>query len=110
MPTYEYHCSSCNSTYELRQGFDAATEHLCEECKKGTAKRVLHAPRVLFKGSGFYVTDSKSKSSAAADSTPASDAKSDKSDTDSKSSSSESPAPAKAEAATSAADTSTSSD
>lgn len=68
MPIYEYHCPACKSTYELRQGFDAETTHTCEECGKGTAKRVLHAPPVVFKGSGWYVTDSRNKSSAITDS------------------------------------------
>ncbi len=68
MPTYEYHCPKCKATYELRQGFDAETTHTCEECGKGIAKRVLYAPPVVFKGSGWYVTDSKGKSSAVADS------------------------------------------
>ncbi len=72
VPIYEYHCPACKSTYELRQGFDAETTHTCEECGKGTAKRVLHAPPVVFKGSGWYVTDSRNKSSAITDSeTPA---------------------------------------
>ena len=72
MPTYEYHCPKCKSSYDLRQGFDAETTHTCENCGKGVAKRVLHAPKVFFKGSGFYVTDSKSKSTAAVtDSSPA---------------------------------------
>lgn len=68
MPTYDYHCPSCNATYELRQGFDAETTHTCEQCGKGIAKRVLHAPPVVFKGSGWYVTDSRNRSSAASDS------------------------------------------
>lgn len=68
VPTYEYQCSRCKAVYELRQGFDAETTHKCEECGKGTAKRILHAPKVLFKGSGWYVTDSKGKNPAAADS------------------------------------------
>ncbi|MEX0683421.1 MAG: FmdB family zinc ribbon protein [Dehalococcoidia bacterium] len=72
MPTYEYGCSKCKAQYELRQGFDAALTHPCEECGKGTAKRILHAPRVVFKGSGWYVTDSKKSSSAIAD-TPSTD-------------------------------------
>ena len=67
MPTYEYACSRCKATYELRQGFDAPNTHRCEECGKGTAKRVLHAPRVVFKGSGWYITDSKKSQSAIAD-------------------------------------------
>ncbi len=81
MPTYEYECNRCKAVYELRQGFDAETTHKCEECGKGTAKRILHAPKVLFKGSGWYVTDSRGKNPAAAE-------------TETKSDSSE-PAPAK---------------
>ena len=72
MPIYEYHCPACKSTYELRQGFEAETTHTCEECGKGTAKRVLHAPPVVFKGSGWYATDSRNKSSAITDSEPTS--------------------------------------
>lgn len=74
LPTYEYHCPSCKATYELRQGFDAETTHTCEECGEGTAKRVLHAPPIVFKGSGWYVTDSRNKTSALTDSTESSDA------------------------------------
>lgn len=66
MPTYEYHCPACKATYELRQGFSAETTHTCEECGKGIAKRVLHAPPVVFKGGGWYVTDSRSKNPAGA--------------------------------------------
>lgn len=68
MPTYEYQCNACKAVYELRQGFDAETTHKCEECGKGTAKRILHAPPVVFKGSGWYATDSRNKSSAITDS------------------------------------------
>ncbi|HMO96826.1 MAG TPA: zinc ribbon domain-containing protein [Tepidiformaceae bacterium] len=78
MPIYEYHCPACKSTYELRQGFEAENTHTCEECGKGIAKRVLHAPPVVFKGSGWYVTDSRNKSSAMTDSeTAASDSAGD---------------------------------
>jgi putative FmdB family regulatory protein len=67
LPTYEYQCPKCKASYELRQGFDAETTHTCEACGKGTAKRVLHAPRVHFKGDGWYVTDSRNKTSAVSD-------------------------------------------
>ena len=70
MPTYDYACAKCKATYELREGFDAPTSHRCQECGKGTAKRVLHAPRVVFKGSGWYITDSRQKSTAIRDSEP----------------------------------------
>ena len=59
MPIYEYQCPSCKKSYELQQGFSAETTHACEVCGKGIAKRVLHAPTVVFKGSGFYATDNK---------------------------------------------------
>lgn len=64
MPTYDYECKSCKAVYELRQGFDAPTTHKCEECGKGTAKRVLRVPSVVFKGSGWYLTDSRNSKSA----------------------------------------------
>lgn len=65
MPTYEYACPKCKKSYETREGFDAPTTQKCEKCGKGIAKRVLHAPRVVFKGDGFYATDSRSGASAA---------------------------------------------
>jgi putative FmdB family regulatory protein len=68
LPTYEYQCNACKAVYELRQGFDAETTHKCEECGKGTAKRVLHAPPVVFKGGGWYATDSRNTKSAVSDS------------------------------------------
>ena len=62
VPTYEYHCDSCRKSYDRREGFDAPASHPCDLCEKGTAQRVLHAPTVVFKGSGFYVNDSRNKS------------------------------------------------
>ena len=64
MPTYDYKCNKCKAVYELRQGFDAETTHTCEQCGKGIAKRILATPAVVFKGSGWYVTDSRGKSSS----------------------------------------------
>ena len=78
MPTYEYECKSCKAVYELRQGFDAETTHKCEECGKGTAKRVLRVPSVVFKGSGWYMTDSRNSKSAVSDSDSSSDSGSEK--------------------------------
>ena len=64
VPTYEYHCDSCKRSYDRREGFDAPASHTCDRCKKGPATRVLHAPTVVFKGSGFYVNDSKRSSTS----------------------------------------------
>ncbi len=68
MPTYEYRCPACKAEYELREGFDAAPAHTCQQCRKGTAKRVLRAPAIVFKGGGFYATDSRRSTDASSDS------------------------------------------
>jgi len=71
LPTYEYACESCGKRYEKREGFDAPARQKCQFCGKA-ANRVLFAPPVVFKGSGFYKTDSRGVSSPAkADDAPA---------------------------------------
>ena len=62
MPTYEYQCTACENRYETREGFDAPSRQPCPKCG-GQAKRILFAPPIVFKGSGFYVTDSRKGSS-----------------------------------------------
>ena len=86
MPTYEYQCDSCNRRYDLREGFDAPSSHPCEHCENGTATRVLHAPTVVFKGSGFYVNDSRKseKSTSSSEKTMSLPSDSGKSDSKSK--------------------------
>ena len=69
MPTYEYACESCGNRYEKREGFDALARQKCPKCKK-TAQRVLFAPPVVFKGSGFYKTDSRGSSPASSGTSP----------------------------------------
>ncbi|HLF71333.1 MAG TPA: FmdB family zinc ribbon protein [Dehalococcoidia bacterium] len=63
MPLYDYKCTACSNRFELRQGFDAAPRQPCPECGQ-EAKRVLYPPPIVFKGSGFYITDSRKGSSA----------------------------------------------
>ena len=58
MPLYDYKCTSCGNHYELREGFDAPSRQPCPQCG-AEAKRVLHPTPIVFKGSGFYITDSK---------------------------------------------------
>jgi putative FmdB family regulatory protein len=60
LPVYEYRCQNGHH-YELTQGFDAPTQHKCQECGK-TARRQISVPAVVFKGSGFYSTDNRSGS------------------------------------------------
>ena len=69
MPTYDYKCSTCDHQYEMRQGFDAPPRQACPRCG-GEAKRVLHPPPIVFKGSGWYITDSRKGSSATLGSGP----------------------------------------
>jgi putative FmdB family regulatory protein len=108
LPTYEYQCKSCKAVYELRQGFDAETTHKCEECGKGIAKRILSTPAVVFKGGGWYATDSREKASASSKSESTTDSGSDGASTDSSApAATETKKPAKVESKPAAASTST---
>jgi putative FmdB family regulatory protein len=62
VPQYEYKCTQCDNRYETREGFDAPPRQPCPKCG-AEAKRILFAPPIVFKGSGFYVTDSRKGSS-----------------------------------------------
>jgi putative FmdB family regulatory protein len=63
VPTYQYACTECGHAFEQVQSFtdDALTE--CPECR-GRLRKVFNAVGVVFKGSGFYRTDSRAGSSA----------------------------------------------
>jgi putative FmdB family regulatory protein len=73
VPLYEYECSVCHHRFEKIESFSAPKKRECPKCGK-EAKRVLAAPAIQFKGSGWYVTDygrgssSASRGSAAAES------------------------------------------
>jgi putative FmdB family regulatory protein len=62
MPIYEYECEQCGVRFEKTQRFTDATLTDCPECN-GHVHRVMQPVGVIFKGSGFYVTDNKSRSS-----------------------------------------------
>jgi putative FmdB family regulatory protein len=64
MPLYEYRCKVCGHRFEKIQSFSAPDEKECPVCK-GEVERLISAPAVQFKGSGFYSTDYPSKSSSA---------------------------------------------
>jgi putative FmdB family regulatory protein len=63
MPLYEYQCQSCGKRTEVLQRFDDAPLAACPTCG-GEVKKLLSAPAVQFKGSGWYVTDYAGKGSA----------------------------------------------
>jgi len=58
VPIYEYECSTCLFRFERRQGFDDEPVAICLECQ-GKARRILQSVPIIFKGSGFYTTDSR---------------------------------------------------
>ena len=64
MPIYEYECDSCRIRFERLQHFKDEPIKECPECG-GTVHRVLQPVGIIFKGSGFYITDHRQLSSAA---------------------------------------------
>jgi putative FmdB family regulatory protein len=60
MPIYEYECHHCNNRFEIRQSFHDKPQADCPACGK-KARRVFHPSPIIFKGSGFYVTDHRKK-------------------------------------------------
>ncbi len=68
MPTYQYACTECGHSFEQFQSFSEDALTVCPECD-GKLRKLFNAVGVVFKGSGFYRTDSRSTSSS---STPAS--------------------------------------
>ena len=63
MPTYQYACTECDHAFEQVQSFSDASLTECPQCE-GRLRKVYNAVGVVFKGSGFYRTDSRSGSSA----------------------------------------------
>jgi putative FmdB family regulatory protein len=64
VPTYEYVCQSCGTHVEVHQRFSDESLTQCGVCG-GPLRKVFHPAGILFRGSGFYVTDSRSKRSGA---------------------------------------------
>ncbi len=62
MPIYEYECEQCGVRFERLQRMADAALTDCPECN-GHIHRVMQPVGIIFKGSGFYVTDNKGKSS-----------------------------------------------
>ena len=109
MPTYSYECQACGTKFDQYQKFEDKPLTKCPNCKKNKVRRVFTPASIVFKGSGWYKTDSRTKSTStsrgeksddkpaekAADAAPAAE----KSSTDNGSSDGESKAKPKKEAA-----------
>jgi putative FmdB family regulatory protein len=64
MPTYDYECQTCNYGFEAFQSMSDEPLSVCPKCS-GTVKRVIGGGSgIIFKGTGFYVNDSKKSSSS----------------------------------------------
>src|SRR5213593_4646892 len=63
MPTYEYKCDACGHEFERFQSITAAPVKRCPQCGKAKVKRLIGTGAgMIFKGSGFYITDYRDKS------------------------------------------------
>ncbi|MFQ5743617.1 MAG: FmdB family zinc ribbon protein [Acidobacteriota bacterium] len=60
MPIYEYECRRCGHRFELLQKFSDRPVRKCPECD-GKVERLISAPAIRFKGTGWYVTDYANK-------------------------------------------------
>lgn len=88
MPTYDYQCRSCGSVTELIHSMLEEGPSVCERCG-GELRRVLYPTGIIFKGSGFYRTDSRSDGATSTESKPSGAERTESKDPKPKASSSE---------------------
>ena len=75
MPTYAYACSACEHAFDIQQSFSDDALTVCPQCERESLRKVFSPVGVVFKGSGFYRTDSRAnatKAKAKGSSTPSS--------------------------------------
>ena len=60
MPIYEYRCNECEITFELKQSIKEEAVAACTKCGKPVG-RIISAPAIMFKGTGWYITDYSDK-------------------------------------------------
>lgn len=71
MPTYEYACDGCGHEFERFESITAAPNRRCPKCnKKKAQRRISGGGGLLFKGSGFYITDYKRNGSSGGETKP----------------------------------------
>ncbi len=74
MPTYEYECTACGLVFEEQRPITAPARQRCPRCRHKVKRLISGGSGIVFKGSGFYVTDSRGKKESrqpAADQAPA---------------------------------------
>ena len=76
MPTYGYRCSNCGHQFEVHQSFSDEPLQECPKCG-GRLNKLFYPAGVIFKGSGFYTTDYKTKAGDGNGSNPSPETKSE---------------------------------
>lgn len=66
MPTYDYRCLACGQVLEIVHAMSAEGPNACERCG-GELQRVFHPAGIIFRGSGFYATDSRAATPSGGD-------------------------------------------
>ncbi|MEV4234695.1 FmdB family zinc ribbon protein [Nocardia sp. NPDC049737] len=66
MPTYSYACTQCDNRFDIVQSFSDEALSVCSECS-GKLRKLFNSVGIVFKGSGFYRTDSRGGSSTASE-------------------------------------------
>ncbi|MEV6134970.1 FmdB family zinc ribbon protein [Nocardia sp. NPDC051990] len=66
MPTYSYACTQCDNRFDIVQSFTDEALSVCSECS-GKLRKLFNSVGIVFKGSGFYRTDSRGGSSTASE-------------------------------------------
>lgn len=66
MPIYEFVCQECGDEFEVIQSFSDSSTPACPNCQGTQVQRRLSPPAIHFKGSGWYITDSKNSSTKSA--------------------------------------------
>jgi putative FmdB family regulatory protein len=69
MPLYEYECEHCGTRFERFQAIQDEPIRQCPECA-GSVYKVFHAAGIIFKGSGWYITDSRKTTASAPNAVP----------------------------------------
>jgi len=59
VPNYEYQCQACSHVYEREHAIGEKKRYKCPECGSGKSKKLISSVGLIFKGSGFYVTDNR---------------------------------------------------
>lgn len=84
MPTYQYRCTECGTEIERVQKFSDPALTVCESCG-GELRKIYNAVGIVFKGSGFYATDNRTKGATSASSSASSSSSTSSSSTSSSS-------------------------